>query len=74
MSETEAKLKTVDTLQQQYNQLAYHSGCLHYEITQKQKDLDSYLNAMRDLAIEAAKLKEAEAKNAPKLQEVKNES
>lgn len=68
---TEVPAKTIESLKEQYDQLAYASGCLHYELVQKQKDLDAYLNAMRDLAIEAAKLKEA-AK--PVIQEVKNES
>lgn len=64
MSETEKKPRTIEELQNDFNQLSFLSGKLAYEIAQKEKDLQSYQTAMRDLSIEAAVLNEKLAKEA----------
>lgn len=68
---TEKKPATFEELQQKYGQLAFTAGSLQYEIVQKQKDLNAYFDAMRDISLEAAALKAKEAPaEAPKLESV----
>ncbi len=73
-----SKSKTFQELQNEFNQLSFRVGGLNYEIAQKQKDVEAYYKAMRDISIEAAVLREKEAKAEKKepqvLEEVKNES
>ena len=71
MSETETKTKTYKELENEFNQLAYRCGCIAYDIEQRQNELAMFRKAMQEVSVEGARAKEREAKESPKLQEVK---
>lgn len=52
--------RSVQEIQQEYQNLAFKSGNLQYEISQKKKDLDLLNSSMRDLNFEYIAAKEAE--------------
>lgn len=56
----ETKERTYEEMLNDFNQLAYQSGKISYEIAQKIKDVDNFHNAMRDLSVKAAALKAKE--------------
>lgn len=58
------KKRTSSDAQSEFQQLAFKSGTLNFEIVQKNKDLALYLDTMRNLSFEFTKLQNEEAKEA----------
>lgn len=63
--------KSSQSIQQEYNQLAFRAGNLQYAIRENSKDLDLLNSQMRDLSLEyiSVQAEEQKAADAAKAQE-----
>lgn len=64
MSES-TKTRTVDDIQQEYQQGCLRAGHLQYQISALSKDLDLLNESMRELNLEANAIKSKAAEEAP---------